>query len=221
LERALCGAAIVLAIALGLVEALGLAASLDARAALFAGVGALAGALAADGITGLVHWACDTWGDERTRFVGPQLIRAFREHHERPKAMLGHDWVTVNREPGVAAALALLLLSLPVAQRALGDHPGLHGFLLALVLYGAAANQLHFWAHLDDPPRWVRGLQRCGLVLSPERHARHHRAPRTSAYCISTGWLNPALDAVGFWRMLERAVTRLTGAPARHGPTTG
>jgi ubiquitin-conjugating enzyme E2 variant len=68
---------------------------------------------------------------------------------------------------------------------------------------------------VERPPRLVRGLQRCGLILSPAHHARHHRAPNTTAYCISTGWLNPALDLAGFWRKLERGVTRLTGLRPR------
>ena len=215
------------AIALGLALALGVAnaglllAALGPHTAIPAGLAALCGALVADAVTGLVHWACDTWGDERTRLLGPHLIRSFREHHRDPGAMLRHDWIEVNREPGVAAALALVLLSLPPMRAALAEHAALHAFLLALLAYGASANQLHLWAHAEAPPRPVRILQRCGLILAPEHHARHHRAPRTSAYCISTGWLNPALDALGFWRALERAITRLTGVRARQGATNG
>jgi hypothetical protein len=32
------------------------------------------------------------------------------------------------------------------------------------------------------------------------------------------GWLDPALDALGFWRGLERAITRATGAVPRRQP---
>jgi hypothetical protein len=220
-SRQLCGCAIGLALPLAALHGLGLLASLDATSAAPVLLGALLGALAADGLTGLVHWACDTWGDERTPWLGPGLIRAFREHHHDPRAMLRHDWIETNREPGVAAAVALLGLSLPLAQRALAAHPTAHGFVLAFIVYAAAANQLHRWAHADTRPRWVRGLQRFGLILSPQRHALHHRAPRTSAYCISTGWLNPALDRLGFWRGLERAVTRVTGVRARRGAANG
>jgi ubiquitin-conjugating enzyme E2 variant len=135
--------------------------------------------------------------------------------------MLRHDWIEVNREPGLSAALALVLLSLPPVRSALTGHEALHAGLLALIVYGAAANQLHLWAHAEAPPRPVRALQRCGLVLAPERHLRHHRAPRTSDYCISTGWLNPLLDGLGCWRALERTITRLTGIRARHGAANG
>lgn len=213
--RRLSGTAIVLAAALWssfvwrLVATLGLA---DLPAA-FAGL--LLGALLADGLTGLVHWACDTWGDEQTPWLGPTLIYAFREHHVDPRRMLDSDWATTNREPGWTAAIVLLVLSLPLCQRALDGQVFAQAFLVSLALYGAGANQLHQWAHMQRAPRPVRVAQRLGLVLSPERHARHHRAPHTGSYCISTGWLNPLLDRSGFWRRLERLVSRLTGAAAR------
>jgi len=64
----------------------------------------LAGVLLADLLAGGVHWACDTWGDERTRWLGRSLIKSFRDHHHRPRAMLEHDWVEVNGEAATAAA---------------------------------------------------------------------------------------------------------------------
>jgi ubiquitin-conjugating enzyme E2 variant len=180
-----------------------------------AAVGLALGALAADGLTGLVHWACDTWGSEDTPWLGPSLIHAFREHHRDPEAMLRHHPIDVNREPTIAAATALALACWPPATVWLADHVGVHAFLWALAVYGASANQLHYWAHAPRVPVPVRWLQRRRFVLSPEAHGRHHRAPHTGGYCISTGWLNPILDAAGFWRGLERAITRLTRAEAR------
>jgi len=215
--QGLCGFAILLALPLAAVQLLTLFAALDARSALPALLAALLGVLAADAVTGLVHWACDTWGDEQTPYFGPSLIRAFREHHRDPRAMLEHDWIEVNREPAIAATAALLLLLLPGAQRALEGHAALQAFLCFFIAYSALANQLHRWSHVPRPPLAVRGLQRCGLILSPTRHARHHRAPYIGAYCISTGWLNPVLDLAGFWRLLERGVTRFTGIPPRDG----
>jgi ubiquitin-conjugating enzyme E2 variant len=214
----LWGAASLLALPLGAAQVFALLASLEAPAVAPALLGGMAGALAADGATGLVHWACDTWGDARTPVVGSRLIAGFREHHRDPSAMLAHHWVEVNREPAVAAGAVLLMLWLLPARDALAARPALHAFLLVFVAYGASANQLHYWAHQPDPPRAVRWLQKSGAILSPERHARHHRAPSTNAYCISTGWLNGLLDATGAWRRLERGITRLTGAVPRVEP---
>lgn len=178
-------------------------------------LGSIVGALAADLSTGLVHWACDTWGNERTRWFGPSLIRSFREHHREPRAMLDHDWIEVNGEVATAASLALLVLAAPPFQAALTGRPFGYALLWAMISLAALANQLHLWSHMPEPPGPVRALQRGRLVLSPRRHTHHHRHPHTTGYCISTGWLNPALDASGFWRALERAVTGLTGAEPR------
>lgn len=177
--------------------------------------GALAGILVADFATGLVHWACDTWGDARTSWVGPGLIASFREHHRDPSAMLDHDWIEVNGEVAIAAATAFALMTLPISQAWLGENAFAAGFGWAGVSCAALANQLHQWAHLPRPPLAIRSLQRAGLILSRERHGAHHRAPNTRGYCISTGWSNALLDAVGFWRVMERAITKLTGAEPR------
>jgi plasmanylethanolamine desaturase len=192
---------------------------LASRSAPLALAGLWLGAWAADLVTGAVHWACDTWGDERTRWVGAGLIRSFREHHDAPRAMLDHDWIHVNAEPAAAASIAYALLALPPAQAWLDAHPFAAAFAWSLIAIGALANQVHQWSHSPAPPRAVQALQRAGLVLSPTRHARHHRLPHTSDYCIAGGWLNPALDAIGFWRTLERAVARVTGAVPRGSAT--
>lgn len=213
--RLLVVTAITLAVALGALHAALLLAPLEAGDAPWLLLGILLGGIVADLLTGGVHWACDTWGDEHTPWLGHTIIYAFREHHAHPRAMLDHDWASVNREPGVAAAAALVLLSLPAAQRLLEGHCLAHAFVWSLIAYGAAANQLHRWAHMERAPVAVRLAQRLRLVLPPHAHARHHCAPHTGAYCIATGWLNPLLDRAGFWRALERAITRTTGAVAR------
>jgi ubiquitin-conjugating enzyme E2 variant len=185
---------------------------LDAVDAVLALAGAILGALAADLLTGVVHWVCDTWGDERTRWVGAGLIRSFREHHEAPRAMLAHDWIEVNGQPAAGGSVAFVLLALPAAQEWLADRAFLAALAWSMLATASLANQNHQWSHMPAPPRWVSALQRAGLILSPARHARHHRFPYTGAYCVAGGWLDRALDAAGFWRALERAVTHATGA---------
>jgi ubiquitin-conjugating enzyme E2 variant len=72
-------------------------------------------------------------------------------------------------------------------------------------------NQFHKWSHLDRPPRLVAFLQKLHLILPPEHHAVHHRAPYAKYYCITTGWLNEPLHRLGFFQGLERTITALTG----------
>ncbi len=190
-------------------------ASLEAAAWLSAALGVVAGLVVLDAITGCVHWACDTWGDERTRLVGPGLVRSFREHHVHPRAMLQHRWLDVNRETLFATTIVLSALLLPPLRESLVRSPFGAAALYAAFGLGCVANQLHYWAHADEAPAIVRRLQAWGLLLSPEAHARHHRPPRTDGYCIATGWLNPLLDTTGAWRALERIVTEAFGARPR------
>ena len=215
--RGVQAAAIVTGAGLVVLHLCQLGLALAAAEALPAALGLALGVLAADALTGAVHWACDTWGDERLPWIGASVIRSFHEHHRAPRDMLGSDWIDVNGQPAVAACLVLAVLALPPLAGRLGEHPLLHAFLVALAGTGALANQLHQWAHTTTPPCWVRRLQRGGWILSPARHAPHHRPPHTSHYCISGGWLNRPLDALGFWRALERAITRLTGTRPRAG----
>ncbi len=204
-----------MAILLGAAHGVALCVALEARDVVPALLGLGLGALAQDLLTGGVHWACDSWGDARTRWLGPQLIRWFREHHRDPQGIVARDWVWVNREPGILAGAVLALLWLPGLQAALAASPFVYAAVLAFAAYGGAANQIHQWAHRHRVPAPVRVAQRLGLLLSPDAHARHHQPPHRTAYCISTGWLNPWLDRWRVWAALERAVTRLTGAMPR------
>jgi Lipid desaturase domain len=215
ISRSLYALAIVAAPGLAAYHLAGWLPALHAADALCAIAGLWLGALAADLVTGAVHWACDTWGDEHTRWIGGGLIRSFHEHHANPRAMLDHDWVEVNGQPAAAAAAAWLVLAWPPAQDWLESRAFLAAFAWSLIAAASLANQIHQWSHASVPPRWVRPLQRAGVILSPSRHARHHGGSHTSDYCITGGWLNGVLDAFGFWRALERAMTRVTGAQPR------
>jgi hypothetical protein len=63
-------------------------------------------------------------------------------------------------------------------------------FFVAWALLIAIRSQIHKWAHMDVAPPFVQTLQRWRIILSPENHAKHHVAPYTSHYCITTGWAN-------------------------------
>lgn len=77
--------------------------------------GAVVGILCGDFLSGLAHWACDTWGNARTPVVGPTLIQAFRNHHVDPDSICAHDWIEVNGEAALAAC-AKFGIGAPVAS---------------------------------------------------------------------------------------------------------
>lgn len=180
---------------------------------------AFIGWLAVDFVSGLGHWAGDTWGTPDWPIVGPTLIRTFREHHLDEKMITRHDFVETNGTnslltiPFYACAL-LLPVEGPWSFLAVAS-------LGSLNLWGFATNQIHKWAHQDKVPALARLLQKWRVILSPEHHALHHRAPFSSYYCITHGWLNPVLQSFGFFRRSEALIAALTGAVPRENDVAG
>lgn len=178
--------------------------------------GALLGMVCGDFITGLVHWAADTYGGERTPFIGRSLVRPFRVHHARPREICEHGIVeTVGNSCILATPMLALLLNLTAYIESFV----LSAFALftAVVTVGVtvATNQFHKWSHQDVPPRLVRLLQRARIILSPEHHRAHHTAPFEMSYAITNGWLNPLLNRTRFFRRLEGALRLLGIKPSR------
>ena len=177
--------------------------------ALLAGA-AVMGYIAADLLSGLVHWTFDTWGSARTPVIGQSFIRPFREHHDDPLSITRHDFVATNGNTCIASLpLLALACALPLTS---GARLLFTVFLLALTFGLLATNQIHKWAHEEHPGRFVRLLQRCRIILTPEHHHVHHVAPYATHYCITTGWLNSLLAAVNFHRRAERVVAAMSGA---------
>ncbi|EQA44581.1 kua-ubiquitin conjugating enzyme hybrid localization domain protein [Leptospira broomii serovar Hurstbridge str. 5399] len=49
-----------------------------------------------DFISGFVHFLGDSFGNERTPYIGKVFIFPFREHHADPKGITRHDFVETN-----------------------------------------------------------------------------------------------------------------------------
>lgn len=167
----------------------------------------LIGWLVADLGSGLVHW----WQDRAARadwpLIGRRVIAATRLHHREVLAF--------TRSPVIERNLATwLVVALLSAAWAATAGPGL--IWLAATLGGLVVGEVHRHAHLPaQAPRVVRVLQDTGLIQSPAHHAGHHRTPSDRRYCILTNWLNPALDALGFWSGLEAGLARIGLTPNR------
>jgi len=151
-------------------------------------VAALLGWLLADLLSGLVHWALDTFGSVRTPFFGPAFIRPFREHHAEPEAMTRHDFIEVNG--------ASCLGCLPLLGSSLFLEDFLHSLVVCTSLGILFTNQCHKWAHLEHPPVFIKKLQTIGLILTANEHRQHHTPPYDSHFCTASGWLNRPLNAL-------------------------
>ncbi|HBS04328.1 MAG TPA: kua-ubiquitin conjugating enzyme hybrid localization domain protein [Leptospiraceae bacterium] len=169
--------------------------------------------LAADLLSGIVHFLADNYGNETTPVLGPALIHPFRDHHVDPKGITRHGFLETNGNN--------CLICIPVL---LGVHylyswfsPRI-AFLLGAVVNSTLVfifltNQIHKWAHQETPSPFIRLLQKSGLILSPSHHELHHRAPHLTNYCITSGWLNPLLDRTGILKFLLRISGKVSSAP--------
>ena len=171
------------------------------------------GVVVADFASGLVHWAADTWGHADMPMIGKRVLLPFRVHHVNPDDILRRSFLDANGDVAALTVPALIgLLFVPVDNEA-GQVVSVAG--MGCCAIGMLTNQIHQWAHRPSPPRPVRLLQALGLVLRPGDHARHHGSPFAVHYCITTGWCNALLEATGFFRRLETAVTAFTGIRPR------
>ena len=170
---------------------------------------AFAGMITADFLSGLIHWAADTWGNERMPLLGRRFLHPFRVHHVNPDDFIQRRFIDTNGD------VALLVVPVTAVSMAipLDSQQGLAAavFLVAFSGLGLFTNQIHQWAHLPRPPAPVRLLQSCHLILTQKAHSCHHRPPYSANYCITTGWCNRPLVVMQFFQRLERMVTWLTG----------
>lgn len=155
-----------------------------------------AGWLAADLLSGLAHWAFDSFGNASTPIIGKFFIRPFRAHHADPAEMTRHDFVETHGSSCFAALPFLAGASvMPIGAwtETLGQ-----AMMLFTALGVLATNQCHKWAHMDEAatPRLVLWAQRRWLVLPRDHHRLHHTPPFNTHFCMSSGWLNAPFNAL-------------------------
>jgi len=183
---------------------------------------ALAAALGwacADLASGIVHFLCDRLGSEQTPLLGPAVIRPFREHHLAPRAITEHGFAELSGNSALALTpvLAVGTELAPLFGEALLPS-ALFSWLMSASVGLFTTNQIHRWAHMTRAPRLARALQRVGLAISAEAHARHHSASHDRAFCITNGWWNGPLDRVQAWSRVERWLRGAAAAPRAPAP---
>jgi hypothetical protein len=171
------------------------------------------GMATADLLSGLIHWAADTWGRETMPVLGRRLLHPFRVHHVNPDDFLTRRFLDTNGDVAVIV-MPFLASMFWIPLHVAAGHSAV-AFMLGFCGVGLLTNQIHQWAHMPRPPRPVRLLQEYRIILSGKVHQRHHHPPHVTDYCIATGWCNGLLNRLDFFRRLERAVTWLTGMVPR------
>jgi len=164
------------------------------------------GYLLADLLTGTVHWFCDTFFSENAPFIGPIIIASFREHHTHPQLFTKDKFIEQD-----TTSFFVLLIPLFIAVSNESSYSNdlnsffWHSTLIGLSIGAFGTNLFHKWAHQTNPPLLAKKLQKMGLILTPDRHNKHHRDYRKS-FCVTSGWLNFLLDHTKFFLTLERFI---------------
>ncbi len=162
------------------------------------------GYILADFFSGFVHFLGDTFGSEEIPFFGPNFIRPFRSHHIDEKEITRHKFLEVNGTNCLVSLFVLIpvYFYLPVMSSFGYFFTGEVVWFLILSIF--LTNQIHKWAHQDNPPSLIRFLQRYRIILSPEHHQVHHTAPFATYYCITSGWLNALLAKLRFFDSIAK-----------------
>lgn len=174
----------------------------------------LLGYLVADFTSGMIHWAFDRYGTVDTPLIGAHFVGPFRNHHIDPRDITRHDFIETNGNNCLFTLLPLsffMFLPLDFGNAAVLFLAAMAAFL---ALFAFATNQLHKWAHCQQPPAIVARLQQLHLILPRAHHQIHHTFPYQSHYCITTGWMNGLLVKIGWWHALEVVVDKLLGVRA-------
>ena len=161
-----------------------------------------------DLVSGIVHWAEDTFASESTPIIGKWIVVPNVIHHKNATAFVSNSWTESSWDLLVVGIVVVLM-------------GWAYGFLIwyvwLFVLLGVNANQIHKWNHMRiaEVPALIHALQWLRLIQRPTDHAAHHRGQKNRAYCLITPFLNPVLDRVGFWRALEKVTVPIFTAPRR------
>jgi hypothetical protein len=136
----------------------------------------LAAYILADLGSGLYHLATD----KGLNFRGQ--VELFQDHHET-NTMQDFDWQT-------------FAAGMPIAVLGAWCHSA---FFVALGCFAALSQVTHYYAHRRSSSavvhRVVVTLQRCGLIVHPKSHQRHHTTPFNRDFCLLSGWNNWWLNA--------------------------
>lgn len=167
----------------------------------------LLGWLIADFLSGFFHWLEDRVLWVGIPVIGKHVVVPNRLHHTEPAAFTRSSLLSRNSTTWIPV-LAIAVLWYWLA--------GVSLVWLGALAGGLVVTEIHVAAHRTHHPDSIwRMLQEIGIVQSFRQHSRHHRGAMDRSYCILTGWLNPLLDWLRVWELLERLLETIGLEPNR------
>lgn len=167
--------------------------------------------LIADFLTGLFHWAEDTYSTNNWKEpLLSQVVLPNINHHKQPSAIAAMGNVFTRNYVSVFLFLCVFFVLFLIGFESLD--------LFCIGLLASFGNEVHVWNHrkADQNNRLIQFLQDACLVQTRAQHNKHHVTPYDRYYCTLTNVMNAALESIHFWRIVERLLFVLFSlSPAR------
>lgn len=164
-----------------------------------------------DLFTGAVHWWEDTYGNSNWKFFGKSIVIPNLEHHEFPRKFVkGSMFNRIKLSLYFAIGIGIVLHLVGM----------LNPYTLFILAYASLGNECHAIAHRTDTEngKIICFLQKVGLIQSRKMHGLHHKSPYNCNYCIQTNYVNPILNHIRFWEILEKIISLFGIKPNRGNP---
>ena len=160
-------------------------------------IGILLAVVIAEVISAMMHHAEDRYGniewiDSKNpilRFIGKNVVSPNIEHHQFPGRICYSSYWERNN--------TTIIPSLILAACFWWCWPICLGFLIM-----SQSNQIHMLSHKKSNS-FIRFLQKIRILNSPKLHAIHHKMPFSTDFAVITGFMNPILNFIRFWTILE------------------
>lgn len=151
----------------------------------------------ADFMSGFFHWIEDRYLRDHWPIIGKYVAQPNSLHHSEPTAFLAGSYWHRNYTSIIPAAVLA----------AVAAYCGAPAWLVLSFVFLTQANEIHCWGHRKGKlPAVIVLAQETGIIQSTKHHSLHHKSPHEVRYCVMTNWLNPWLDALGFWTAMEKAL---------------
>ena len=154
--------------------------------------------LAADLYSGTLHWFLDTYGNPNWKFlnIGEVLVKPSHAHHYEPRGLLKPTFWQRNKLRYVFATVLSIIgflmgVSLPI--------------LAVFFVFAAHTSEFHAITHRTSKEngKIISFLQKIRIIQTNRHHWTHHNCPYDTYFCVITNVLNPILDWLNFWKILE------------------
>jgi ubiquitin-conjugating enzyme E2 variant len=174
----------------------------------------LAGWFLADIITGTLHWVQDQYlSGKTTNFLLKGIAQDNDLHHTKP-AEMGKRTLWENTTTSIIVSIPLFGICYLTSASTVWWFG---------IFFGIFANAIHSFTHKPKSkiPKIVQTIQKTGMFQSTQHHAIHHfnkgkviqKEDTTCRYCVMTNWINPILDTIKFFYILEYVID-LAGFPS-------